>query len=101
MEKYMTEEQSEKVKAEYQISDDEHLMPDEEPTDLPENGLDWRSGGNNAEVVDADGEPLQALAQEAAPRPFGRQDEPGGAGDPGYSGLQATGNPGRYRGHQG
>jgi len=50
----MTEEQSEKVKAEYRISDDEHLMPDEEQTNLSENDLDSRLGENNAEVVDAD-----------------------------------------------
>lgn len=49
----MTEEQTEKVKAEYRMSD-------EEQADLPEDDLDSRSRGNDAEVV----EPDDATAQE-------------------------------------
>jgi len=45
----MTEEQKEKLNAEYRISNDESRMLDEEQADSPEDGLDSRFRGNDSD----------------------------------------------------
>lgn len=56
----MTEERTEKVKAEYRISNDELPTSDEEQADLPEEDVDSCFRGDDAEVV----EPDDAATQE-------------------------------------